>query len=128
MSASGTPPNNPTAGGEPEPAPHPIVGHVYSIASRAYAVIQKRGSHPAVVLSPIAGTDEWNVWVRTSQLDRPGIDHAPDPTLRLERRGRFCGRDIARLPSHVFMDPDLAEHRGTLDAETFKKLMDWWLG
>lgn len=127
MSVSGSPPNKPAAGGDPEPAPHPIVGDVYSIASRAYAVIQKRESHPAVVLSPIAGTGDWNVWVRTSQLDRPGIDHAPDLSLRLERRGRFCGRDIARLPAHVFMDPDLAEHRGTLDAETFRKLMDWWL-
>jgi hypothetical protein len=106
---------------------HPRAGHVYSVASRAYAVIQQRESHPVVVMSPIQGTGEWNVWVRTSKLDRPGFDHPTNLTLGLERRGRFCPRDITRLPSDVFLDPKLSTHRGALEPEMFKKLMDWWM-
>lgn len=98
------------------------------MASRAYAVIQQRESHPVVVLSPIAGTNEWYVWVRTSKMDRPGLDHPPNLSLGLERPGRFCGRDITRLPGHVFLDPSLSTHRGALEPAMFKKLMDWWLG
>jgi hypothetical protein len=116
------------AAGDPsEPAEHPLVGDVYSVASRAYAVIQQRESHPVVVLSPIAGTDEWNVWPRTSKKDRPGIDHDPNLSLGVERPGRFCGRDITRLPGHVFSDPKLSTHLGALEPAMLKKLMDWWL-
>ncbi len=106
---------------------HPVVGDVYSVASRAYDVIGKRESHPVVVLSPIAGTDEWHVWLRTSKMDRPGIDHPPNLSLKLDRPGRFCGRDVTRLAGHVFVDPELSTHRGTLEPEMFKRLMDWWL-
>jgi hypothetical protein len=106
---------------------HPQVGHVYSVASRAYAVIQNRESHPIVVMSPIQGTGEWNVWIRTSKLDRPGFDHPPNLALGLERKGKFCQRDITRLPGHVFLDPDLSTHRGPLEPQMFKTLMDWWL-
>ena len=113
--------------GEPRPT-HPIVGDVYSVKSRAYAVIHARESHPVVVLSPIAGTDEWHVWVRSSKKDWPGFDHAPNRRLHLELPGRFCRRDVTRLPGHVFSDPELCEHRGTLESEMFKTLMDWWLG
>jgi hypothetical protein len=128
VSASEPSSTDAAAGEDAKPAGHPRVGDVYSVASRAYAVIQQRESHPVVVLSPITGTNEWNVWPRTSKLDRPGIDHPPNRSLRLERPGRFCGRDITRLPGHVFLDPALSSHRGTLEPEMFKKLMDWWLG
>ncbi|BEP13847.1 hypothetical protein acdb102_21580 [Acidothermaceae bacterium B102] len=127
VNASGPSSAEAEAGDPPEQMEGPIVGDVYSVASRAYSVIQQRESHPVVVLSPIAGTDEWNVWPRTSQKSRPGIDHDPNLSLGLERAGRFCGRDITRLPGHVFSDPKLSKHRGTLDPATFTKLMDWWL-
>lgn len=106
---------------------HPLVGHVYDVASRAYPVIQQRESHPVVVLSEISGTDEVYVWPRTSKLDRPGIDHAPDKALGLERKGRFCGRDVTRLTRRVFADPTLSKHRGPLEASVFQRLLDWWL-
>jgi hypothetical protein len=100
---------------------------VYFVASRAYAVIHKREGHPIVVMSPIAGTGEWHVWVRSSKKDWPGFDHAPNLDLGLDLPGRFCRRDVTRLPGHVFRDPQLCTHRGTLEPEMFKTLMDWWL-
>lgn len=112
---------------EEEPTGHPIIGDVYSVASRAYAVIHKRESHPIVVMSPIAGTDEWHVWVRSSQKNWPGFDHAPNFSLGLDRPGRFCPRNVTRLSEHVFRDAELCTHRGTLEPEMFKTLMDWWL-
>lgn len=114
-------------GGEVEPLQHPIVGDVYLIKSRAYAVIHAREGHPVVVMSPISGTDEWHVWVRSSKRDWPGFDHEPNARLGLDRPGRFCRRDVTRVSGHVFADPDLCEHRGTLEPEMFKTLMDWWL-
>lgn len=103
------------------------MGDVYDVASRAYPVIQQRESHPVVVLSHIAGTDEVYVWPRTSKLDRPGIDHAPNKALGLDRPGRFCGRDITRLKRRVFADPTLSRHRGPLEGPVLQRLMDWWL-
>lgn len=116
-----------SSGGEGGSAGHPIVGDVYFVASRAYAVIHKRGGHPIVVMSPIAGTGEWHAWVRSSKKDWPGFDHAPNLDLGLDLPGRFCRRDVTRLPGHVFQDPQLCTHRGTLEPEMLKTLMDWWL-
>lgn len=123
----GASPAGDSSEGEGESVAHPIVGDVYSVKSRAYAVIHARESHPVVVMSPIAGTGEWHVWVRSSKKDWPGFDHGPNLSLGLDRPGRFCRRDVTRLPEHVFANPDLCTHRGTLEPEMFKTLMDWWL-
>ena len=106
---------------------HPAPGDVYWVASRAYKVIGKKEGRPVVVMSEVAGANEWYVWPRTTKKDRPGIDHGRNLSIGMDKDGRFCGHDITRLAGHVFQDPELATFRGTIEPETFKKLMDWWL-
>lgn len=99
-----------------------LIREVYWIPRELMDLNDPKPGRPAVVIEEAHGpAGRLRVVTRTRDQHRGGIEHPPQPDLRLNDRGWFSDEywvDAARLV------PGLAEYRGLLYESTFEAVME----